>query len=80
MRQASVGGRVWQAPARGVSFTRRETIKTPHLRVFRSAEGIMFQPIERIATPDCVRDDMWVTFPLSGDGFENFPLPIGTMV
>jgi hypothetical protein len=71
---------VWQAPARGVSFAGRETIKSSHLRVFGSTEGIMFQPNECFATPDCVRDDMWATFPISGDGFENCPLLIGTMV
>jgi hypothetical protein len=27
-----------------------------------------------------VFDDMWVTFRLSGDGFENCPYPIGTKV
>jgi hypothetical protein len=67
---------VWQAPARGVSFARRETIKSSRLRVFNSAEGIMFQAMKRFATPDCVRDDMWTTFRISGDGFENCPLPM----
>jgi hypothetical protein len=67
-------------PARGVSFAGRETIKSSHPRVFGSAEEIMFQPIERFATPNCVRDDMWETFRISGDGFENCPFPIGTMV
>ena len=39
-----------------------------------------FQPIERFATPDRVFDDMWVTFRLTGDGFENCPFPVGTPV
>ena len=45
-----------------------------------TAEGIAFHPIERFATPDRVFDDMWATFRISGDGFENCPLPIGTKV
>jgi hypothetical protein len=39
----------------------------------------VFQPIERFATPDRVFD-MWATFRICGDGFENCPLPIGTKV
>ena len=71
---------VWETPARGVSYKGRETIKKMYLRVFNSAEGITFHPVERFATPDRVFDDMWATFRLSGDGFENSPFPIGTKV
>ena len=49
-------------------------IKKMYLRVFNSAEGITFQPIERFATPDRAFDDMWATFRISGDGFEK-PVP-----
>ena len=62
---------VWETPARNVTYRGRETIKKMYLRVFSSAEGITFQPIERFATPDRVFDDMWATFRISGDGFEN---------
>ena len=71
---------VWEAPARLVSYQGRETIKKMYLRLFNSAEGIAFHPVERFATPDRVFDDMWTTFRLSGDGFENCPFPIGTKV
>lgn len=71
---------IWEAPARGVSYSGRELIKKMYLRVFDSAEGIAFHPIERFASPDRVFDDMWVTFRISGDGFENCPFPIGTKV
>lgn len=71
---------VWESPARGVAYTGRERIKEMYLRVFASAEGISFHPIERFATPDRVFDDMWVRFRLSGNGFENCPFPIGTKV
>jgi hypothetical protein len=71
---------IWETPARNVSYRGRETIKNMYLRVFNSAEGITFYPIERFATPDRVFDDMWATFRISGDGFENCPFPIGTKV
>jgi SnoaL-like domain len=71
---------IWETPARNVSYRGRETIKNMYLRVFNSAEGVTFHPIERFATPDRVFDDMWATFRMSGDGFENCPFPIGTKV
>ena len=71
---------IWEAPARKVAYRGREAIKDHYLRVFRSAEGIAFHPIERFAAPDRVFDDMWATFRISGDGFENCPFPIGTKV
>jgi hypothetical protein len=71
---------VWEPPARGVAYQGRETIKKMYVRVFDSAAGITFHPIERFATPERVFDDMWTPFCISGDGFENCPFPIGTMV
>jgi hypothetical protein len=71
---------VWETPSRNVAYRGREMIKKMYLRVFNSAEGITFEPIERFATPDRVFDDMWATFRISGDGFENCPFPIGTKV
>ena len=71
---------VWQAPARRVQYVGRQRIKEMYLRLFASAEGIRFRPVERFATPDRVFDDMEVTFRLSGDGFENCPFPVGTNV
>ena len=71
---------IWETPARNVSYRGRETIKNMYLRVFNSAEAITFHSIERFATPDRVFDDMWATFRISSDGFENFPFPIGTKV
>ena len=71
---------VWETPARSVTYVGRQKIKEMYLRLFRSAEGITFHPVERYATPDRVFDDMWTTFKLTGDGFENCPFPIGTKV
>jgi ketosteroid isomerase-like protein len=71
---------VWEAPTRGVRYTGKQSIKENYLRLFDSAEGIRFEPIERFATHDRVVDDMWVHFRISGPGFENCPFPIGTKV
>jgi hypothetical protein len=71
---------VWECPARRVSYVGREKIREMYLRLFASAEGIRFRPIERFATPERVFDDMEATFRLAGNGFENCPLPIGTKV
>jgi hypothetical protein len=71
---------VWECPARGVLYVGREKIREMYLRLFASAEGIHFHPIERFATPDRVFDDMEARFRLAGDGFENCPFPIGTRV
>jgi hypothetical protein len=71
---------VWECPARRVRYVGRARIREMYLRVFASAENIRFHPIERFATPERVFDDMEATFRLSGDGFENCPLPIGTRV
>jgi SnoaL-like domain len=71
---------VWETPARAVAYSGRNRIKEMYLRIFNSVEDIKFEPVERFATPDRVFDDMWVTFRLAGDGFENCPFPIGTKV
>jgi hypothetical protein len=71
---------VWECPARRVSYAGRQKIKEMYLRLFASAEGMRFRPIERFATADRVFDDMEATFRLVGDGFENCPFPVGARV
>jgi ketosteroid isomerase-like protein len=71
---------IWECPARGVTYVGREKIKEMYLGVFRSAEGMHFESVDRFASPDRVFDDMWATFRLCGDGFENCPFPVGTKV
>ena len=71
---------IWEIPGRGIQYTGKQSVKENYLRLFQSAEGIAFDPIERIGTPERVIDDMWVRFRLSGDGFTNAPVPIGTRV
>ena len=71
---------VWDCPARRVSYVGRQKIREMYLRLFASAEGIKFHPIERFASPERVFDDMEARFRLAGNGFENCPFPVGTKV
>ena len=71
---------VWECPARSVRYVGRARIREMYLRLFASAEGMAFRPIERFATPQRVFDDMEATFRLCGSGFENCPFPVGTKV
>lgn len=71
---------VWEVPGRRVRYVGKQAVKANYLRLFASAEGIAFEPLERFATADRVVDDMWVRFKLTGDGFENALLPVGTRV
>lgn len=71
---------VWEVPGRRVLYSGKQAVRDNYLRLFASAEGIEFEPIERFATPDRVVDDMWVRFTLRGTGFENAPVPEGTKV
>jgi hypothetical protein len=70
----------WEAPARLVTYKGRETIKKMYLRVFGGVADFEFTPVERWATPDRVFDDSFASFRITGDAFENCPLPIGTRV
>jgi hypothetical protein len=65
---------VWETPARDVTYRGRETIKKMYLRVFSSAEGMTFQPIERFATPDRVFDHVGDVSYL-GRWFRELPVP-----
>ncbi len=71
---------VWEVPGRRVRYQGKQDVKDNYLRLFDSAEGIRFEPIERFGTADRVVDDMWVRFTLRGTGFENPPVAEGTKV
>jgi ketosteroid isomerase-like protein len=71
---------VWEAPAREVTYVGRAKIKEMYLRLFHSVADISFEPIERFASPDRVFDDMLIRFRLTGEGFENCPVPVGSRV
>jgi len=71
---------IWEAPTRGVSYRGRDEIKKNYLRIFEHTADFAFEPIDRYATPDRVFVDAWVRFRITGDAFDNAPLPIGTKV
>jgi ketosteroid isomerase-like protein len=71
---------IWEAPARGVIYQGRESIKKNYLRIFDNTADFQFEPIDRYATPDRVFVDAWARFRITGDAFDNSPLPVGTKV
>ena len=71
---------VWEAPARNLKFTGKEDVGNNNRRMFASAEGVQFRTLQRFATEDRVVDDSIVTLKLTGDGFKNFPVPVGSDV
>lgn len=71
---------VWEAPNRNLKFVGKEDVGNNYRRMFASAEGVAFQTLQRFATEDRVVDDSIVTMKLTGDGFENFPVPVGSNV
>jgi hypothetical protein len=71
---------IWEAPARGVMYQGRESIKKNYLRIFNNTADFQFEPIDRYATPDRVFVDAWARFRITGDAFDNGPFPVGTKV
>jgi hypothetical protein len=69
---------VWQAPARNVSYSGLRSIKANYLRIFRNVEDFRFEHLERFATPERVFVDSRVRFRITGDAFDNCPLPVGS--
>ncbi len=69
---------VWEVPARDVSYSGLETIKANYLRIFRNVADFRFEQFERFATPDRVFVDARTRFRLTGNAFDNCPLPVGT--
>lgn len=70
----------WEAPARGVTYKGRESIKKMYLKLFAAIDDIEWTPIERFATPDRVFDDSRIAGRLSREGVENNPFPLGTRI
>jgi hypothetical protein len=71
---------VWEAPARLVSYQGRETIKKMYLKVFNGVENSY---LRRLSAGRLRTACSMIRMPpsaLSGDAFENCPLPIGTKV
>lgn len=71
---------VWEGPMRGLAFRGKEAAAANYRKMFASMANIHFTPLQRFATVDRVVDDAIVTFDLTGDGFVNLPLPVGSKV
>ncbi len=71
---------IWEAPARNLIFKGKRAVGANYRKMFASARDIEFRTLQRFATENRVTDDSIVTFQLTGDGFVNFPLPVGSKV
>jgi hypothetical protein len=71
---------ILEAPARGLRFSDKAAIEANYLAMFAAMSDVQIQPLDRFATSDRVVDDCIVRFRLSGPGFANAPVPLGTQV
>jgi hypothetical protein len=71
---------IWETPARGRTYTGRQTIREMYLRIFAGTADFGFERLDTYATPSRVFVDMWARFKLTGDAFDNCPFPLGTHV
>jgi ketosteroid isomerase-like protein len=71
---------IWEGPMRGLVFKGKEATAANYRKMFSSMANVQIQPLQRFATVDRVVDDCIVTFDLTGDGFVNLPLPVGSKV
>lgn len=71
---------VLEMPSRGMVLTGKAAIEANYRRMFGAIELLAMEPIERFATPTRVVDDCRARFRLVREGFDNAPLPIGSLV
>jgi uncharacterized protein YjiS (DUF1127 family) len=71
---------VWEAPSRNLIVRGKEAVADNYRRMFSSIKDIEIQALERFATDHRVVDDAVVKFTLTGVGFINAPVPIGTRI
>lgn len=71
---------VLEMPTRGLTLTDKAAIEANYRAMFGSLADVEIIPGTRFATEDHVVDDCTVRFRLTGDGFVNAPLPVGSRV
>src|SRR5438093_8150149 len=71
---------IWEGPMRGLVFQGKEAAAANYRKMFSSMANVQLQPLQRFATVDRVVDDCLVTFDLTGHGFVNLALPVGSKV
>lgn len=71
---------VWEGPMRGLVFKGKEATAANYRKMFSSMANVQLFPLQRFATADRVVDDCYVTFDITGTGFVNMPLPVGSKV
>ncbi len=71
---------VLEMPSRGLVLAGKAAIEANYRRMFGAIESISMETLERFATPTRVVDDCRARFRLAREGFDNAPLPIGSLV
>lgn len=71
---------VLESPLRGMRLTDKKEIEANYIAMFGAMADVEIVPLDRFATETRVVDDCVVRFSLSGDGFCNAPVPVGSRV
>ncbi len=71
---------IWECPARSLFLVEKEAIGNNYRAMASSLRDLEILPIDRFATDDRVTDDSIVRFTLTGNGFRNAPVPVGSNV
>jgi uncharacterized protein YjiS (DUF1127 family) len=71
---------VWESPSRQLIYQGKEAVAQHYRRMFSSIQDFEIRPLERFATANRVVDDALVRFILTGDGFPNAPVSVGSRV
>ena len=70
---------VWEGPTRHVLSRGKKEVLENYRKIFESSEDMWGERVDQYATPTRVFDDMIGGFKLvSGHGYPNHPLPVGT--
>lgn len=71
---------VLEMPSRGLTLTGKPAIEANYRRMFGAIDLLSLECLDRWAATTRVIDDSRARFRLARDGFDNAPLPIGTLV
>lgn len=71
---------VLEMPSRGLILTDKAAIEANYRRMFGAIDLMSLETLDRHASTDRVIDDSRARFRLVREGFDNAPLPIGSLV
>jgi ketosteroid isomerase-like protein len=71
---------VLEMPSRGITLVGKTAIEANYRRMFGAIEMLAMETIDRFATPTRVVDESRARFRLVREGFDNAPVPLGSLV